>query len=173
MLREDHDPHSWMIQSNAVGRLNPFHLVAGRHADVDDHSVWEEAIHRYFELLAVLYCCNHINFARRLEQLPGSLAHEIVVISDYHPHQDVPTGSRACSTVPAPGCASTEIVPDRAAKRSERPARPLRRVAPGSNPTPLSRTVSSRSPPLCEIPIRAEDAEACLRMLATPSTTKK
>ena len=71
-------------RADGVGGLDALHVVAGRHPDVGEHGVGREPPDGVAQLVRVPDGSDDLDLAGVLEQPPGALADEVVVLGDDH-----------------------------------------------------------------------------------------
>ena len=96
MLREHDDAGAGMVLTQPLRDLDPLGRVRRGHADVEDHDVNLVLLEECLELLAVASGGDHLQVSGGIQDRPGALAHEIVVLGDQQSchHADAPFAER-------------------------------------------------------------------------------
>src|SRR5262249_34064703 len=162
VLGQDHDADTRRGLLDRVRGVNALHRGrgaavprAGRGlAYVGQDRLWPVPAHRVEQLGCRADGGQHGHLARVLEQPPGPLTDQVVVVGDDDPYRahppspgwPGPSGTSARSLVPPPRALSIVSAPFTIAILSARPARPRPRGAAGSKPHPSSLTSTARDP---------------------------
>src|SRR3954454_9642799 len=141
-----------------------FVVVRRRQADVHDRDVRRIALHHEQQIVGRLALCDDLEFS--VCQKPRkSFSQKDTVLGDRYPH-----GSSARTRVPPPAGLQTRSTPPRASTLSASPRKP-EPPSLSAPPAPSSTTSTTNSVPIRLRVTLAEEAPACLLILARLSET--
>jgi hypothetical protein len=83
ILGQDDDAGLGMVLPDSLGRFDALGLVTGRHPDVGQDGVGFQLSDRDEQFAGVPDAGQHVDLAGVLEQPPGALADEVVVLGDH------------------------------------------------------------------------------------------
>lgn len=150
LLGQHHDAGSGQLLPDAVRRLDALGAEPRRHADVGQHGVRLQPAYCIQQLDGVAHRGDDVDFAGRLDQLPGAFADEIAVLGEDHPQwlrHGLPPAVQSSRCAPAAPRAVGY-------RRQERTGSPAARRGPAAGRTaPAARTttpVRARTPGLID-----------------------
>src|SRR5580765_941985 len=151
-----------MLCPDLASRVQALLRVRRRHSDVDQSDVRTKIANAREQRVAVADLVHDVDVVLR-EQPGDTLADERCVVGDYDAH-----GMDARTTVPTPGSLSITSGVSSASSLSRNPASP-ESAATCAPPTPLSATVTRRTPPSRSNTTDASVADACLTTFVSAS----